>query len=178
MRAGRKEGEEKGRADGLREGKADGLKEGEAKGLRDALKVIATHKLGEASITGTYTLNPKLDKGLGDADTRHRFVFSGVWDINYLDHAKMLPARYLFGGWQLASTTWTPAPTCGVLTATAPPPVGGGLLTTTPPCGGGVVVPSVVARTMQLVSMVVKSRARVVLRMVGRSPSRFRGGGL
>ena len=26
----------------------------------DALKVIGTHKLGEASITGTYTLNAKL----------------------------------------------------------------------------------------------------------------------
>jgi hypothetical protein len=29
------------------------------------------------------TLQPNLDRALGDADVRHRFVFSGVWDITY-----------------------------------------------------------------------------------------------
>jgi Carboxypeptidase regulatory-like domain/TonB dependent receptor len=49
------------------------------------------------------TLNPSLDKGLGDADTRHRFVFSGIWDINYFDNMKSHGANYLLGGWQLSS---------------------------------------------------------------------------
>ncbi len=49
------------------------------------------------------TINPKLDKGLGDSDIRHRFVFSGVWDINYLDRLNNAAARYVLGGWQLST---------------------------------------------------------------------------
>jgi len=29
------------------------------------------------------TLNPNLERGRGNANVTHRFVFSGVWDINY-----------------------------------------------------------------------------------------------
>jgi hypothetical protein len=49
------------------------------------------------------TLNPDLDRGLGDADIRHRFVFSGVWDINYFDKRGPKAVQYVAGGWQLSS---------------------------------------------------------------------------
>ncbi len=49
------------------------------------------------------TLNPALDKGLGDSDIRHRFVFSGVWDIGYFDRAGNMAARHVLGGWQLSA---------------------------------------------------------------------------
>ncbi len=41
------------------------------------------------------------ERGLGNADTPHRFVFSGVWDLDYF---KSLggPARALIGGWQVS----------------------------------------------------------------------------
>lgn len=49
------------------------------------------------------TLNIGLDRGLGDADIRHRWVFSGVWDITYGNRMKNIAARMILGGWQLSS---------------------------------------------------------------------------
>jgi outer membrane receptor protein involved in Fe transport len=48
------------------------------------------------------TLNPNRDRALGDANVKHRFVASGVWDINYW-HASSNPlARYVASGWQIS----------------------------------------------------------------------------
>ncbi|MDP9172028.1 MAG: TonB-dependent receptor [Acidobacteriota bacterium] len=49
------------------------------------------------------TLNPNLDRGRGNSDIRHRFVFSGVWDIDYASRMSNKVARYVLGGWQLSS---------------------------------------------------------------------------
>ncbi len=38
---------------------------------------------GDDAKVPQYTTVPGLDRGLGNSDVRHRFVFSGVWDINY-----------------------------------------------------------------------------------------------
>jgi hypothetical protein len=68
----------------------------------DATAVLPNNGGDDAKIVWD-TLNPRLDKGLGDADIRHRFVFSGVWDINYLDRSGNVAVRYLLGGWQLST---------------------------------------------------------------------------
>jgi outer membrane receptor protein involved in Fe transport len=46
-------------------------------------------------------LDTRSDRGPGVADQRHRFVMSGIWDLNY---AQGLPkvARGFLGGWQLS----------------------------------------------------------------------------
>jgi TonB dependent receptor len=44
---------------------------------------------------------PKLDRGLGNNDQRHRFTFGGVWDLSYADHLPR-PLRSLFSGWELS----------------------------------------------------------------------------
>ena len=47
-------------------------------------------------------LQPNLDRGPGDADTRHRFVASASWDIDYANRMSG-PARYILGFWQLST---------------------------------------------------------------------------
>jgi outer membrane receptor protein involved in Fe transport len=49
------------------------------------------------------TLLPNLDRALGNADVRHRFVLSGVWDINYARSLQNGFARALLGGFQLST---------------------------------------------------------------------------
>ena len=56
------------------------------------------------------TLNPNGDRGLGEADVRHRFTFSGVWDINYARSLSNAFARALFSGYQLAIITGVNSP--------------------------------------------------------------------
>src|SRR5213075_1602700 len=48
------------------------------------------------------TLNPNLDRGLGDADIRHRFTLAGVWDVTYAHSMSNPIARALLDGYQLA----------------------------------------------------------------------------
>jgi outer membrane receptor protein involved in Fe transport len=57
------------------------------------------------------SFNLRDDRGPGVADTPHRFVASGIWDLSYFDG---LPkgARYLVSGWQLS----------GILQASSNPP--------------------------------------------------------
>jgi Carboxypeptidase regulatory-like domain/TonB dependent receptor len=49
------------------------------------------------------TLQPNADRGPGNADTRHRFVFSGVWDLNYAKSLNNIFLKQLLSGWQLAT---------------------------------------------------------------------------
>jgi outer membrane receptor protein involved in Fe transport len=51
------------------------------------------------------TLLPNLDRGRGNADVRHRFVFAGLWDIGYLNSADNAVVRNVIGGWQLSTIT-------------------------------------------------------------------------
>jgi len=48
------------------------------------------------------TLNPNRDRALGDANVKHRFVGSGVWDINYWQASSNPLARYVASGWQIS----------------------------------------------------------------------------
>lgn len=47
-------------------------------------------------------LNIRADKGPGINDQRHRFVLSGVWDLNYAGGLSSPIARGILGGWQLS----------------------------------------------------------------------------
>ncbi len=49
------------------------------------------------------TLNPNADRGIGDANIRHRFVLSGVWEIDYARQMRSAWARAILGGWQVSS---------------------------------------------------------------------------
>jgi outer membrane receptor protein involved in Fe transport len=49
----------------------------------------------------TYTTAPGLDRGRGNSDVTHRFVFAGIWDINYVQSNGV--ARALFNGYQLST---------------------------------------------------------------------------
>jgi hypothetical protein len=51
------------------------------------------------------TLNPNAERGRGNADIRHRFVISGVWDINYGKSMSSRAARALLSGYQLSLIT-------------------------------------------------------------------------
>lgn len=72
-------------------------------------KVIDTTPDGTAVVVGADdskvaqdTLLPNLDRGPGQADIRHRFVFSGLYDFTLFDNSSHAAAKYILGGWQLA----------------------------------------------------------------------------
>lgn len=73
-------------------------------------KVIDSAPDATAVVPGTFddakvaqdTLNPNLDRGLGDADTPHRFVASGVWDITYARSLSNPVVRALLRDYQLS----------------------------------------------------------------------------
>src|SRR5207245_10077135 len=50
----------------------------------DATSVVPGNTGDDAKVAQD-TLAPNLDRGPGASDIRHRFVLSGVWDINYAD---------------------------------------------------------------------------------------------
>jgi len=47
-------------------------------------------------------LTPNLERGCGNADITHRFVFSAVWDINYAKSLQNPIARNLLRGYQFS----------------------------------------------------------------------------
>lgn len=49
------------------------------------------------------TLAPNLERGRGNADINHRFVFSGIWDINYGKSFGNPVARHLMSGYQFST---------------------------------------------------------------------------
>src|SRR6185369_3237026 len=48
-------------------------------------------------------LLPNLERGRGNADVTHKFVFSGIWDINYGGSMKNVVLKYLASGFQLST---------------------------------------------------------------------------
>lgn len=67
----------------------------------DATAVVSNN-FGDDSKIVQYTLFPRLDRGLGNADQRHRFVLSGVWDLNYSQRFNNVAAQRILSGWSLA----------------------------------------------------------------------------
>ena len=73
-------------------------------------KVIDTAPEATSVVVGTGddakvaqdTLNPNRDRALGDANVKHRFVASGVWDLNYWTGARNGFVRYVVNGWQIS----------------------------------------------------------------------------
>ena len=51
------------------------------------------------------TLNPRMDRGLGDADVRHRAVISGTWDIDYAKGLQNPVLRAVLRGYQVGLIT-------------------------------------------------------------------------
>jgi len=49
----------------------------------------------------TFPTLPGQDRGRGNSDINHRFVFSGIWDINYVQSNSV--AKALFNGYQLST---------------------------------------------------------------------------
>jgi outer membrane receptor protein involved in Fe transport len=50
-----------------------------------------------------YPTNPKLDRGPGNNDQRHRFTLAGVWDSRYADGLSG-PLKGILDGWELSGT--------------------------------------------------------------------------
>jgi outer membrane receptor protein involved in Fe transport len=50
-----------------------------------------------------YTLSPNLERGRGNADIRHRFVFAGTWDLNYAKSAQNGLVRAALSGYQFST---------------------------------------------------------------------------
>lgn len=48
------------------------------------------------------TLNPNIDRAVGDTNIKNRVVLSGVWDLNYFNGVNNRVGRYIVRGWQLA----------------------------------------------------------------------------
>lgn len=71
-------------------------------------KVIDTAPDATSVVVGTDdaknardTLNPNAERGVGNADVKHRFVVSAVWDTNYYRGSNR-PVKLLINGWQLS----------------------------------------------------------------------------
>jgi hypothetical protein len=67
----------------------------------DNTSVVSGNAGDDAKVAGD-TLLPNYDRGPGDADIRHKFVFSGVWDINYAKGVSSAVSRALLNNWQLS----------------------------------------------------------------------------
>jgi outer membrane receptor protein involved in Fe transport len=68
----------------------------------DATSVVPGNSGDDAKVAQD-TLLPKLDRGPGQNDIRHRMAFSAVWDLNYAKSLSNPVARTLLSGWTLAS---------------------------------------------------------------------------
>ncbi len=68
----------------------------------DATSVVTGNAGDDAKVTQD-TLLPNLDRGLGVNDVRHRFVLSGVWDLNYANSLSNAAARGLLNGWTISA---------------------------------------------------------------------------
>lgn len=65
----------------------------------DATSVVVGSDDGKVALD---TLNPNRDRALGDANVKHRFVASGVWDLNYWHGTSNGFVRYAVNGWQIS----------------------------------------------------------------------------
>lgn len=49
------------------------------------------------------TLLPNLDRGNGNTDIRHRFVFSALWNLNFVPQSGNIFLRAVLNGWQVST---------------------------------------------------------------------------
>jgi outer membrane receptor protein involved in Fe transport len=68
----------------------------------DATAVLPANAGDDAKIAQD-TLQPNRDRGFGNANIPHRFVFSGVWDIRLARNLNNRAAKAILNGWQLSS---------------------------------------------------------------------------
>ena len=80
----------------------------------DATSVVVGSDDGKVAMD---TLNPNADRALGDTNTKHRFVASAVWDLNYWKGTQNGFVRYVVNGWQIS----------GIFNARSGNPYSGGL---------------------------------------------------
>jgi hypothetical protein len=66
----------------------------------DATSVVVG--TGDDAKVAQDTLLPNLDRALGDAHVPHRFIFSGIWDIDYARGLQSTAARAILGSYQLS----------------------------------------------------------------------------
>lgn len=67
----------------------------------DATSVVSGNAGDDAKVAQD-TLAPNLERGLGNADVRHRFVFSSVWDLSYANSLSNSFAKHLLTDWELS----------------------------------------------------------------------------
>ena len=63
---------------------------------------VVSGNAGDDAKVAQDTLLPNNDRAVGDADIKHKFVFSGVWDLNYANALKNQAARAVLGHWQFS----------------------------------------------------------------------------
>lgn len=66
---------------------------------------VVSGNSGDDAKVAQDTLLPNNDRGPGDGDLRHKFVFSGVWDLNYAKSLKNPVARAVLNNWQISLIT-------------------------------------------------------------------------
>lgn len=70
----------------------------------DATSVVPGNA-GDDTKVAQDTLTPNLERGPGLADVQHRFVLSGIWDINYGKSSANAFWRHLGSDWQFSTIT-------------------------------------------------------------------------
>jgi hypothetical protein len=65
----------------------------------DATSVV-TGNAGDDAKQAQYSFRLRDERGRGNADTPHRYVASGLWDLDYFKSNNL--ARVFFGGWQVS----------------------------------------------------------------------------
>ena len=72
--------------------------------IPDATSVVPGNAGDDAKVAQD-TLAPNLDRGPGASDIRHRFVLSGVWDLNYANSISNPVLKGFLNNWQLGLIT-------------------------------------------------------------------------
>jgi outer membrane receptor protein involved in Fe transport len=73
-----------------------------SKVIDDAPTPYAVNVPGADPIMLSDPSNPRADRSVGANDQRHRFVLSGVWELNYASHLPQV-ASVILEGWQLSA---------------------------------------------------------------------------
>lgn len=66
----------------------------------DATSVVPGNGGDDAKVAQD-TLAPNAERGLGQTDIRHRFVFSGLWDLNYGKGINNIVLKAVLSNWQI-----------------------------------------------------------------------------
>jgi hypothetical protein len=115
------------------------------------------------------TLNPNADRALGEADVRHRFTFSGVWDINYGRSMSNPVGRALLSGYQLAVITGINSPRHFSATVSSDPNNNSQTATDRPPFLGRNTIegPGFASADVRISRVIPLHGDRVSLRLIG-----------